>query len=94
LSLLPNESIGELPKNSVHCPAVDVDVSARKVTEGFVYSPRHGLKYIPRVGLIHELLPTHYQSQFEGHIETRCAGSVSIELNPRQVVEGKVALLN
>lgn len=79
----PDECVAEFSKNAAHRAVVDINVGTVKVAQRLVEAAAHGFADNP--GMF-GIAKTHRYSQFKRHIEPRRAGSGSVQLDARQVM--------
>jgi hypothetical protein len=83
LAPIPHERAAQFPKNTTHCAVVNVSVSPIKITQRLLDSVGQRFADNPRMA---GLIDTHGQPKFKRHVESRRSRTLSIELNPRQIV--------
>ena len=83
LAAVPYERAAQFPKNTAYCAVMNVSVGAVDIAEGLFDTV--GARFADNP-CVPGLVDTYGQAEFKGHVESRRARTVSIQLNPRQIV--------
>src|SRR5580704_11306956 len=89
-----NEDFAAYTEHTLDRAAVDIDIGAVQVAQGFLYAVCPRFTHRPCTAALFRFVQANRQSKFERHIESGRGRSSPIELNPGKVVKGVSAISN